>query len=348
MVILEQEAITVYADVMALLLMLGIVILSRPNRKQRRDEDTMFMVLAVCQLLACVGSIMCHSVRGQDMDWTHGVALFGKTIEECAMLLLAAQWMLYVDFLLYRSLDRLRRRYVWGLIPVFIFLVLLILNLFMDVIFTLCQDNSWQALPLYYMLRLVEIAYVLIPALVVFQYRKFHGNLRFFHPGIVVVPAVGGVVISELAWFSVDGLGTSIALLFLYYSMVNGWRFEDRESGFYNREYLSWLTKHSTEEGIRAAVVFGTDSAPRELTAILRAELPKNAQIVKLAPGWFLFFTENGNRSSVKFLADMVCDAAGERDEESSMKINVKARTLSRKKDETITEFLARAAVQGR
>ena len=135
MILAERSAVTVYSDVMAFLMMLGLVCLSSRLRKRETTGEKLYFVLCLAVMVDAVCSSICYALHEQPFGAT--AELIFKTILEMSMLVLAYYWLLYVDFKLFGSKDHLIRRLGVLFVPILAGAVALVINLFTGIVFTI-------------------------------------------------------------------------------------------------------------------------------------------------------------------------------------------------------------------
>ena len=175
--------VSVYSDAMAFLLVFGLMLL--PDRRYRRKETEAKLFMAICiniLLVAFFGGI-CYALRGQSWEWMPIAELISKTVVELALINIVYQWVVYVDYKLYKSRDQLRRRYRGLYLPVLILMIALIVNLFTGILFTIRPDGGYDSTLMYDVLMAVEYIYILISVLLIIQYDRAHPGRRSFSFG---------------------------------------------------------------------------------------------------------------------------------------------------------------------
>ena len=342
--IAEGAMVSVYSDAMAFLLVFGLMLL--PDRRYRRKETEAKLFMAICiniLLVAFFGGI-CYALRGQSWEWMPLAELISKTVVELALINIVYQWVVYVDYKLYKSRDQLRRRYRGLYLPVLILMIALIVNLFTGILFTIRPDGGYDSTLMYDVLMAVEYIYILISVLLIIQYDRAHPGRRSFSIIPALVPMVLGSVVSVFTSYSATALGIAVGMVLLYFSMINGWRFEDSESGYYNRALLTELINSDSPlvDVIHGAIFFETSGDAGKLGALLKREMPPMSVIVHESEKRFVLLTRSGQQGDLGFLADLVSDAS---EEYEGGAVSLKTKCESRKKEEDAKAFLRRTVM---
>ncbi|MBR4528677.1 MAG: hypothetical protein IKO80_00205 [Lachnospiraceae bacterium] len=315
MILAERSAVTVYSDVMAFLMMLGLVCLSSRLRKRETTGEKLYFVLCLAVMVDAVCSSICYALHEQPFGAT--AELIFKTILEMSMLVLAYYWLLYVDFKLFGSKDHLIRRLGVLFVPILAGAVALVINLFTGIVFTIGPDNHYVPTVLYHVLEGLEYYYFLLSLILYVQSRMEGRQVHFFHIAPVLLPTIAGTFINIFTPYSAAALGFSIALIFMYFSMIDAWRFDDAETGLYNKEYLSYVIA-MVQDGrreCRNVLTFETKSNPEALAEILKRDAPRDGELIHTGEGRFVLLLEQGEKSALKLLQTLIEEAAAEYDE---------------------------------
>ncbi|MBR4528932.1 MAG: hypothetical protein IKO80_01510 [Lachnospiraceae bacterium] len=346
MIVTEQNAVIIYSDLMAFLMMLGMVCLSSRFRGRRSVAARLFLILCVGAMAEALLSMVCYSLHGQTFSWGRPAAWISKTLLEMTMLVLVFHWVMYVDFKLYGSRDRLIRTIAFLTAPLGLCALLLIVNLFTGIVFTINEDLTYTGTVIYDVLMAVEFLYLLVPLFQTIVYHLKGHRFRFFRIAPVLIPAMTACIVDLTTPYSAAALGISIGLVFLYFSLVSEWRFEDRETGLCNKEYLRYLHEQVLlgRRTFRYAMTFTAGGDPGALVAILKQEAPGNAELIRTAHDSCVLLTENGDRSALELLRLLVEDAAGEYDAaHENGRIDLHVQTYASRKDDVpaaLTETL--------
>ncbi len=339
MIISENSLVSVYSDSMAVLLTLGLMIIPRKRDAVDGTKERMFFSMCLLLLINAVASGVSYALHGQSGSLCYGVELAAKTVLELALLLLSYQWVMYVDYMLYKSRDQLKRRYSTLFWPILICIILLLVNLFTGVIFKIQPDMTYTATWVYDVLMAVDYVYFVMAFFIIYQYSTRHKGTRFFRITPVIIPVILGTLVNILTDYSASPLGFAIGLTLLHFSMIGGWRFDDEESGFFNRSFLIRLVEEGQSEAERfwGAICFEAKEGANELPAILRSELPPKSTIAHIDGGKYVLLTESRRMSDIGFIADMIEDA-------TEGKISVSTHCYIRGKDQSAAAFIKEAA----
>ena len=312
MSIAPQSMVTIYSDVMAVLLLVGLVVISKESDK--KDPATgIFGSMCLGVVLIAVGNAVRAAMQGQSYAWVIPAALAAQTVAELALLFTVYQWMLYVDYKLYGSRDHLKRKYKGFFIPIVILALMLIVNCPTGFIFSMTGDAVLKPAFVYYILIGIEFLYLIFSIISVAVYLAKGGKRKFFSITPVLVPVILGTVVDLTTSYSAGALGLAVGLVFMYFSLAHAWRFGDGKSGFYNKNFLSYLEENGKD--YLGVVAFKAAGHTDRLEEIIKGELPQDSVIIHYDEKRYLFFTETDREEEIRFLADLVQQAVDEFDE---------------------------------
>ena len=280
-----DSVVTVYSDTMAYVLVLGLTVLYSMFKV---DKDTngnkLFFGLCILTIINALSNGISYALHHQNTGWPAPVRMIMPTIAEFSTLLILYVWFLYCDYKLYKSWDRTKSIYRVFQIPIYVMGVLCIINLFSGIMFEVWEDHTFHGKLLFYFMTVLQYAYGILPVLSISRYIRRHGRLHFFHITPVVVPVLTAALFTLFTDYSARALGFAIALVFLHMSYINLWRFEDRESGFYNGQYINHILALTRESKLdyHSVIEFETANTPEEFYNILRTEMPGKAEIIRM------------------------------------------------------------------
>ena len=312
MSIAPQSMVTIYSDVMAVLLLVGLVVISREGDK--KDPATgIFGSMCLGVVLIAFGNAVRAAMEGQSYAWAVPVALAAQTVAELALLFTVYQWMLYVDYKLYGSRDHLKRKYRGFFIPIGILALMLIVNCATGFIFSMTDEAVLKPTFVYYILIALEFLYLIFSIVSMAVYLARGGKRRFFSITPVLVPVILGTVVDLTTNYSAGALGLAVGLVFMYFSLAHAWRFDDKKSGFFNKNFLSYLEEKGND--YLGVVAFKAAGRTDKLEEIIKGELPQDSVIIHYDEKRYLFFTETDREEEIRFLADLVQHAVNKHDE---------------------------------
>lgn len=161
-------------------------------------------------------------------------------------------WCLYVDFRVYRSTGRLRRRHLLLGAPLLAVLALLAANLFgTGWIFTISADNVYHRGPLNSLLYLLLFGYYAESVWQVHKAKRDGVTVEFFSVYYFVITcAVGTVLQGAFYGMAFGWLSVAIAFVFVDSQLRSLRSYIDELSGLFGRKYMNYCLEriHATQE----------------------------------------------------------------------------------------------------
>ena len=349
MIQIAQESLaTFYVDIFALVILTGIFVLFQTyNVKEDRISNRLFISMCVLMFFNALFSLGYALVRYRETGWPPAARRILPSLEEFSVACIMVLWVLYADYKIFGSRDRIRAK-IKSLYfaPMLTVALLAVINIFTGILFDVGTDMDQAYKPLYYVAMLIDTVYGLLPVVLMAQYKKRYGSVHFFSVMPVVVPLLITTVVSVFTPDSVRALAFATGMVFLLLSYGAGWRYDDQESRLYNRHYMEHL-KYLVRDGKRdyhSALFFQTGEARAEFFELLRTELPREGELVRTGRDTVLLLLESNRRSTVSYFSDLVQEAAEEYEERHPEKgsMDILISTAMRKKSETAMDFIDR------
>ncbi len=114
-----------------------------------------------------------------------------------------------------------------------------------------------------------------------------------------------------LCFYASETAGFAIGLIFMYFSMLACWKYEDKDPAFFNPKYWQYVCdclKNGSSPIVSAVEFSGKDS--EALSSILKMALPRDHETVHLKADTFLFLSVRGSRDYLNGLTSLVQMAA--------------------------------------
>ena len=223
-------------------------------------------------------------------------------------------WCLYVDFRVYHSTGRLRRRHLFLGAPLLAVLALLAANLFgTGWIFTISADNVYHRGPLNSLLYLLLFGYYAESVWQVHKAKRDGVTVEFFSVYYFVITcAVGTVLQGAFYGMAFGWLSVAIAFVFVDSQLRSLRSYIDELSGLFGRKYMNYCLEriHATQEKDVYGIMMDVndfkkindryghsmgDRAIREIGKILSASLPEDAVAIRMAGDEFVILLSRGN-----------------------------------------------------
>ncbi len=314
-------------DILAVLLSVGAFVLNKREQKAYRREEELFDSL-------CILSIIIGAFQLIERSTTHGapleslgyVALIVIFFYDIFDIVLLFVWILFVDFMIYRSEDHIRYLKP-GIIKIIggITVVEMILTVIALCTVYLVDESAnidrypsimiWTIVS-YYLIKLVEIVLLFVSIIALARFRRRRKGPMTFRGMPFYIPVFFGCVLTIAFHYAIDlnAIGIGLGVFLLYFSMRDERRYIDYETGFFSMEYLVFLSrvekKRSYDGGIGMLIM--ADEALPMLIEILKRAQPEGIDIVRAANGTFFLVGERKSKMLLELFLQNVRETAAE------------------------------------
>ena len=339
----EKAVVSCYVDVAAILLMVVLMLLS--ERQRKRDTPSVRIYGALCWLVlfTCIACLVFNAMYRNTAPWSRTAALISRTIWNYLVLAVDYYWLSYVDLKLYGKRNRKTYITILEVLPLIFFSVLLFINLFTGIVFSVAEDNSIQPKLLFKLLMLTEFLYFAASALIVWYFDRKTSKIRFLHIGPMIISVSVALIPQYFSPYGTGILGFVGGLTLLYFSMVDEFHYLDEESGLYKKSFLSFFSDQalSDKNWANSALILEADGYLPAAFEILRNTLHQNYDVIRMKDNKFLMFSKAGHLSALQLLSTHIEEAVKKyNDEHPKEKIRVGVRCRIRNTDESAYTFI--------
>ena len=333
---------SIYADVSAIILLLGLLLLTNRLRKRAGFGEKLFSKLTQISVVYAVFDIIYMIIRSGDLGQVNGVlAMTAVTVVEFVTLVLIYTWLLYVDFMLYQSEDHVLRHYKMLAIPFFVLAVVLFLNCFFQFMIELDPDEIYDFTGPYFVYIAFEYAFLIVSIVMIIRYKKNNGSMHYTNFVPMGIPVLVGALVSNTTPYSAFALGLAIGLVFLHFSFMEEACYKNEEKGYFHKEYFERLIEHTKngEYDPRGAIYFKAEGNREAFEEILLEWIPDDSELLKIHDGSYLFVNEHG-RSRITDM--LITDISEDTEKYKDGPISLENELIVRNENESGVEFLNR------
>ena len=323
------------ANILALLLMIVLLVLPKDRWIKSRTEKNLFFALIInAGLAALLGVLSYSTVVLSKALGVRDICFIGMVI---GLYQFVFQWLLYVDYRLYRSRDQLFRRYKYLYIPLLIFVLGRICAEYAGSMIPLPLDIIFQVDLLFYIDDIFGFLFLVFSAILAIQYKSQKGHWALFSilPG--VIPMLVGYIVNWFTGWSVVALADALGVVLVGIAMVWQERYYD-SPGLYSKEYLRKLLKNTSPRinSIWGVVIFEPSKEVDNFSRLLRAETETEDLIVDAGDNVFALLSQSGRPEDLNYMGDMILSAA----EEAIPGITLNITCITRKTGEASEAFI--------
>ncbi len=341
--IIGNAAVSCYIDLASLLVMILLLSLSDRIRRQKTRSNRSFYLLFVQITFTCIICFVFNAMEGHSSPLSHQVALFSRSLWELSVIISDCLWLAYVDQKLYVSRRGRLVRQILRVVIVLVYVVLLTVNLFNGMIFTLSGFNTLERKPLSYWMLAADFLIFVSAAISVWRFDRKTAKTRFLRVSPMIVSILISILPQFFTPYNTGIVGYAVGVTMLYFSMASEIRFLDEESGMYNRVYLSYLIDlaFAGKKDYRSVLILDVDGNLPAVFEIFRDILHREGDVIRADRKKFLMFSGSESRSTVQYLSSLVEEAVAKHNaDHPENKIQMKARCMMRRKKEDAYEFL--------
>lgn len=339
--------VTLYLDAMGLFTALGLTLISRRLNARGNPGDRLFFDMCVSVMLYAVFNGTAYIFTEPEFIVYPLISVILRTVGIACLLVFSFQWLLYVDFMIYGSRDYLFRIYKKHAIPLAFALIILVINIFTGIAFEPLPGGLFDDRLLYNALVLLIGIYFAGSLVMAYRYNRQIKRLHFFHAKPMIVPFVAGLLFTVLTPFSASPMGCAVGLAYVYFSLVERWRYEDRATGFYNHTYVDEILKMTGTGKVeyRSALLLEARQSAGALSDMLTQLLPRDGEVIRLSENSFLLILENGDKALLSWLDGRIGILSGKYDSlNPDIGIGLKITSFTREKGESSKDFIIRVA----
>ena len=312
------------------------VILNPGFRKRKNIENK--VMLGECLLLfaALIIEILYRNQYSIFGRYFVTVYVLAPPIIDMLYMMAVLQWLIFVDYSLYHSVDHIKRRYKFSAVPVF---VIVIVNIFQNLyIYTSGEENEIMRRLFFvtqYIKTAIELFYILVAVYLSASYGKEHNEPGFLRLKAFIIPFVLGCLVRR---FDVSLMVIGVVLT--CETVKKRYKYIDRETGFYNRAFLDVVSSYRDANNYVGGngILIKAEDKGKDMADLLNELRPSDSNVFLLDRDCFLILGESFRDSAVKMTVMTITEAA----ETSEAGYTPQIETVRREKNETAKDFANR------
>ena len=338
-IILGDSIVSCYVDAASFLGVILLLILSERTLRQKNKSLRLYFMLC---LMIAVTSVICfvfNAMDGHTEPWSHTVALISRTLWEFCVLVIIVLWLAFVDHKLFRDFRKWTFVRMIRDLPLFVFPVLLIINSFTGIVFTIAEDNRLRPHFLFYIIMVTNFLIFLSTAVAVRLFDRRSSKFRFLRVSPMIISVFAAIIPQFFTPFNTGIIGFTIGAVMLYFPIADENRFLDEESGLYNRDFMAFLLDMALTGkcDVRSALVLEIDGNLSAGFEILHSVLQRVGDVIRMDEKEFLMLSGLESRSELQLLSTHVEEAVAKYNSEypqEKVRISVRCRIHAEGEDE--------------
>ena len=306
-------------------LMAMLLVCSRRNIRRGDPAERIFGWMMWLTAALCAMEMLSFIIDGKQFFGARPLIYAVNSLLYSVNVMFVYLWVQYIDYKLFEDTSRLKKRNILLAAPGLAVLIMVLVNLFTPVIFTVSPDNVYSRTPLTIFTFAVSFFYLAYSELVIYTNRNNAQRYLFLPSVIFILPILVCSVIQMLFYgISIIWAALSISVVSVYINVQCGFSSVDSLSGVYTRQYLDDYLQRITGErrdtslaGLmidmdRFKEINDTlghqagDAAIRDFGHLLRQTADSRDVVARYGGDEFVVIRENAAESSIAGLAEEV------------------------------------------
>lgn len=231
------------ADYVGVLLLILILLARGWDLPGRRDESRILFIMIIATMIDCLVDPFVFLVDGRPGSTFRCIAFFGNSILYLYNLVVGTGVLALVVKHINKTISRFQ--YVTVCLITVVESILLVINIFNPIVFSLDENNVYKRGPLYFV-YIVAAFYLLIYSLTVYFTTQFRdGSLRYFPVWEFILPITIGVIIQTACYgLSVQPVCFAISFCSIVICLQKECLYIDKLTGVYNRYELDKIVNY--------------------------------------------------------------------------------------------------------
>ena len=236
-------AAVLVANSIGVVLLLLILLTKGWNLPRRKEESRILLALILATILYCMLDPITFLVDGKPGAGNFLIIFVGNSLLYLYNLLVGAAVLSLVVRHINKKVSKIQNITVWSIMIMEI--VLLIINIFTPIIFSVDENNVYHRGTGYYIFVVAALYLVGYSLVVYLSARLKDGSLRFFPVWEFLIPIVLGVTVQSLYYgLSLEPVSFALAFCGIVVCLQNEYLYLDKLTGVYNRYELDKIRDH--------------------------------------------------------------------------------------------------------
>ena len=291
--------------VIAIAALLVFILINPELRKRKRPEDRIIFSECILALLLLLTDLFYNLSFLSEYNLKYYVT---PSVIEFLYLMTVLRWVIFVDYSLFHSPDHVKRRYTHAVLPV---CIVMSADLFQSFLYYGTDGDRNIIMRIGDVLQVCKMAVALYFIITAVRLVTVHGREfrepKFIRLSAFIVPFILGCLFRFFA-SSFMALG----IILTYGAVKRRDRFLDRDTLFYSRDFLSYVSKYRDykEYAGGCGILIRAAGHGQDMAGVLRESIPADINVYALGNDSFLLLTEAVRGSAVRMISMTITDAA--------------------------------------
>ena len=324
------------ALILAAVAMVIFIIMNPGIRKGKRVEDRYMFRSCIVVLCMLFSDILLGAALEFESTAPGFIFIACPLLGDFLYMLTIFQWMIFVDYSLYRSEDHIKRCYRHAAVPI---LVVMAMDVTQSIMIYGTRNRSDLLFTFFYILQycgfVIELIYILKAVKIVREYERESREPRFLSLSAFIIHFILG---NLFRWY--DAAFLTLGLILTYSAVKRRDEFLDRDTGFFNAGFLKYRGKYRDEKEYKGGngILIEAPGHGEEMAKLLEELKPAGSSIFSLSKDRYLIISEALRGSAAKLAVSTLTEAA----EESPAAFTPRVTTVARGRDESAEDFAER------
>ncbi len=306
----------IVADLVGVLLLIGILLAKGWILPGRSKESHILLILIIATMVDCLVDPFVFAVDGIPGMFSRIAGMLGNSMLYLYNLVVGTGLLSLIVRHVNKKIPVVQYVTVW--IITVVETLLLIINIFKPIVFSLDENNVYTRRPLYFV-YIAAAFYLLVYCLVVYtNARRKDGSLRYFPVWEFILPIFCGVTFQTAFYgISVQPVSFAVAFCCVVLCLRNEYLYIDKLTGVYNRYELDMIVQYYTN---RKQLKFTAimldlndfkaindnyshkegDEALIAMAGILSGVVGNDGNVIRFAGDEFVVIIDSGDESAVE------------------------------------------------
>lgn len=295
------------------------------NIEENSFGERLFNIMLWLTFAGCFAESLTFAVNGQIFPGYRAVSYLLNSFCFIGTCTVGYLWCLYVDFRIFGSMKRIRKKYRILALPLAVDIIMNLINLNgCGIVFTITTENIYQRGSLVLTVYVILFFYFFYSIYLAKRSQRSGLHMRFLPMYYFVIPCMFGTFVQGMVYgITLGWTSVAIAFLFVYIETQSLNVYVDTLSGLYNRRYMdSVLNRIKSGSQLRLHGImidvngfkqindlYGHtegDDAIRQIGRILLDSVPENGIAIRYAGDEFLLLVHTDSEEAVKDVMQVI------------------------------------------
>lgn len=304
--------------------MIMLLLSSKGTIEKKTFSDKIFISLIWVTIVLCAIEASTFLVDGKTFYGARALNIILNCLLFSINIVFVFLWTLYIDYKLFKDIERIKKRWWIIALPSFVVLAAVIVTPFYPIIFNVTADNVYQRTIYTYIPFIVSFCYLAYGEILIYSNRNNARSYMLAPSFIFLLPLIVGSVTQMFVYgVSLTWASLSISMVSLYINIHGNASHVDQLSGVYNRTYWEgdikkMARKAKTNKKMLVGILIDVDNfkvindkyghqtgdeAIRNIGRILRNTASKNDFVARYGGDEFIIMREvDSEKDVVSFL----------------------------------------------